>query len=216
MSAKPDSYEQRRVSGKMGKVRTQSSKEAEQEDVQKYKQLYSMAEAAFKDEDNRYNRIEDTAHKYVPVMIFLVTAESYLAKWVLDRLLPPKGLLDALGLLFIALAFATLIIGALLLFRSFRFEDVRLFRPDRDDIAFFDGYDLATIYRAYADRFNVEREVNAQITNKKANFRHWSYLMMFASFVFLALTGLSYVIQIWCSKSATSNDSWIFLMLDGF
>lgn len=43
------------------------SESSVKEETEKYKQLYSMAEAAFKDEDNRYNRIEDTAHKYVPV-----------------------------------------------------------------------------------------------------------------------------------------------------
>jgi hypothetical protein len=214
MSALPDNYEQTRISGTMGKLRSQGSREIDKEETEKYKQLYSMAEAAFKDEDNRYNRIEDTAHKYVPVMIFLVGAESYLAKWVLDSFMPPKGLVDLFGLSVIALGFISLLTGALLLFRSFRFEDVRLFRPDRDDIAFFDKYDLSLIYRAYADRFNVEREINAQITNKKAKFRHWAYLMMFASFVCLALTGLSYVIQVCSLKCTNSDGSGTFFMLD--
>ncbi len=111
----------------------------------------------------------------------------------------------------IALAFATLIVGAFLLFRSFRYEDVRLFRPDKDDVAFFDKHDLLVIYRAYSERFNIERGVNAQITNKKAKFRGWAYRLMFASFILLALTGLIYVIHACCLKFANSNDPWIFL-----
>jgi hypothetical protein len=211
MSSPSDNYGQRHVSGTMGKVRSRSTKEVEKEEIEKYKQLYSMAEAAFKDEDSRYNRIEDTAHKYVPVMIFLVTAEAYLTKWVLDGLVPPKTLLDVFGISVIALAFATLIVGAFLLFRSFRYEDVRLFRPDKDDVAFFDKHDLLVIYRAYAERFNIEREVNAQITNKKAKFRRWAYRMMFTSFILLALTGLIYVTHACCLKLANSNGAWIFL-----
>jgi hypothetical protein len=214
MSVGSDDYEQRHISGAMGKVRFKGSKEIEKEETEKYKQLYSMAEAAFKDEDNRYNRIEDTAHKYVPVMIFLVSAESYLAKWVLDSFMPPKGFLGVFAISVSALGFLSLLVGALLLFRSFRFEDVRLFRPDRDDMLFFDKYDLSTIYRAYADRFNVEREVNARITDKKAKFRHWAYLMMFGSFICLALTGLSFVIQTCSLKCVNSDWSWIFFMLD--
>jgi hypothetical protein len=210
MNVPGDIYEQQILSGTMGRLRSRTVKEIEKEDIEKYKQLYSMAEAAFKDEDNRYNRIEDTAHKYVPVMIFLVSAECYLAKWILDNLIPPKSVLDVLGMAFIALAFVSLIIGVGLLFRSFRFEDVRLFRPDQDDIAFFDRYDLATIYRAYAERFNIEREVNARITDRKARFRHWVYLMMFVSFGFLVLTGLTYVFYVCSLKCPNPNASQIF------
>lgn len=190
------------------------SESSVKEETEKYKQLYSMAEAAFKDEDNRYNRIEDTAHKYVPVMLFLVSAESYSAKWVLDNFIPPKGLLGMLGIAFIMVALVSLIIGVSLLFRSFRFQDVRLFRPDERDVVFFDTYDLPTIYRAYAVRFNNEREINSEITDKKARFRHWAYQAMLASFAFLILTGLIYVFHCCSLKSVNSDKSWIFFMLD--
>ncbi len=159
-----------------------------------------MAEAAFKDEDNRYNRIEDTAHKYIPVMMFLVTVESYLAKWALDNLVPPRVFSDILGLFSITVALASLLYGIFLLFRAFHFEDVRLFRPDEKDVDFFEAYDLPTIYRAYAVRFNIERETNSRITDKKVKLRHWTYNMMLVSSAFLALTGFIYVVHSCFSK----------------
>jgi hypothetical protein len=175
-------------------TRATVAEKTKKEETEKYQQLFLMAEAAFKNEDDRYSRLEDTAHKYVPVMLYLISAEGYFAKWVIDKLVPPKNCLDWLGTLFIVLALATLMISGGLLFRSFRFEDVRLFRPDEKVVKFFDTYDLSTIYRLYAVEFNKERDVNAQITEEKIKIRLWAYRLIVASFVFLILTGLVFVI----------------------
>ena len=77
------------------------------DETEKYKQLFTMAEAAFNNEESRYNRIEDTAHKYIPIMIYLVSAEAFLANWVFKNLFPLKNVLDYLGSLSILLAFLT-------------------------------------------------------------------------------------------------------------
>ncbi len=165
------------------------------DEIDKYRQLYSMAEAAFKNEDDRYNRLEDTAHKYVPVMLYLISAEGYLTKWVIDNLVVPESWVDLFGILFIMLALATLILSGGLLFRSFRFEDVRLFRPNDEVVKFFDMYDMDKIYRAYALEFNKEREINSQITEQKIRIRSWAYRLIVTSFVFLILTGAVFVIH---------------------
>lgn len=169
--------------------RRASAVEKTEKETEKYRQLFSMAEAAFNNEDDRYNRMEDTAHKYVPVMLYLISAEGYLAKWVIDSLVIPMNCLDWLGILFIIVALVSLILSGALLFRSFRFEDVRLFRPDDTVLRFFDDHDLATIYRLYAAKFNNEQEINSRITNKKVDIRRWAYRLIVASFVFLILTG---------------------------
>ncbi len=175
--------------------RSASIELAQEESIEKYKQLYSMSQASFRNEEDRYNRLEDTAHKYVPVMLYLISAEGYLAKWVMDKLVIPDSWLDIFGILFIMMSFATLICGGALLFRSFRYEDLRLFRPDEEVVEFFDTYDLSTIYRAYAIKYNKEREVNSQITEKKIKIRRWSYRLIVSSFVFLVLTGLVFIIH---------------------
>lgn len=172
-----------------------AAEKANNDETEKYRQLFVMAEAAFKNEDDRYNRLEDTAHKYVPVMLFLISAEGYLAKWVIDKLVDPGCWLDGFGIVFITMALAALMASGGLLFRSFRFEDLRLFRPDDEDVNFFDTYELPTIYRAYAVKFNEEREINSQITKKKIEIRKRAYQLIVASFVFMILTGVVFVIH---------------------
>jgi hypothetical protein len=172
-----------------------AAEKANNDETEKYRQLFVMAEAAFKNEDDRYNRLEDTAHKYVPVMLFLISAEGYLAKWVIDKLVDPGCWLDGFGIVFITMALAALMASGGLLFRSFRFEDLRLFRPDDEDVNFFDTYELSTIYRAYAVKFNEEREINSQITKKKIEIRKRAYQLIVASFVFMILTGVVFVIH---------------------
>ncbi len=63
------------------------SEEDRKERVEKYRQLYSRAEAAFKDEENRYIRVEDVALKYVPILLFLFGVAGYFAKWILDEMI---------------------------------------------------------------------------------------------------------------------------------
>src|SRR5208283_1884561 len=147
-------------------------------------------------------------------MIFLVSTESYLVKWILDSLVPPKGLVDCLGIIFIAIAFVCLIASATLLFLSFRFESVNLLRPDDEVVTFFDIKDLPTIYRLYAIQFNREREANSKITEKKIWFRHRAYYTVLFSFLFLICTGVIYVIHSCSSKCSNSDGSWIFFLLD--
>jgi hypothetical protein len=171
------------------------SEQTPKEETEKYKQLYTMAEAAFRDEDNRYNRIEDNALKYVPVIVFLFGIGSFFAKWALEKLVHLQNWIEILAIMCIVLAFFSLIYAALLLLWSRRYGQVRLFRPDEQDVRFFDTYDLPTIYRAYADRFNEEREINARITDKKVERGNRVYDLIFTSFALFVFTGLIYVIH---------------------
>ena len=185
------------------------------DETDKYKQLFTMAEAAFNNEESRYDRIEDTGHKYIPIVLYLVSAEAFFANWVFKNLFPLKDVLDYLGFLSILLAFLTLFVGIILLVWSFSFEDLSLLRPNQEVVSFFDKYELARIYRAYAVKYIKQLDYNTDITNKKINIRRWAYRFMMGSFVLLILTGVFYAVHLISTQIASSDELWNFWLLNG-
>ncbi|MEW6351756.1 MAG: hypothetical protein AB1646_22135 [Thermodesulfobacteriota bacterium] len=173
----------------------ESSKADDKEQVEKYKQLYSMAEAAFRDEENRYSRIQDQAFKYDPIILFLLGVAGFLAKWIRDELRTATDCWGCGAMTSLVLAFGCLIVAAFVLLVSRLYGKTKSFRPDQRDVEFFDAYDLTTLYRAYARRFHDETRTNAKITDKKARRVVWAHALICLSSGLLIITGLIWILR---------------------
>lgn len=161
--------------------------------TEKYRELYMFSKEAFKDEDDRYNRIEDKAFKFNTALVFLFGVWGFFAKWMFEELWPRSGAIDRMGVALIALAFLSLVTGCFQLLRAVRSRKVRSPRPKQKDVDFFEAHDLPDLYKAYAKEFNSARDYNADITDKKAGMLICVYEAIWASVLFIILSGLVYV-----------------------
>lgn len=167
----------------------------EENQSDKYEELYSLAKESFQDEVRRYESISDRALKYIPLLVFLYYVAAFFGKWVLDEIRFPISSLDYLTILTIVLALISLATGTFLLLWTMSFEAISSLRINQSHIDFFESYQLPILYKAYTLRFNEERDKNSKITDKKTWYFMWAYRFIILSVVFIFITAIFYAWQ---------------------
>lgn len=171
---------------------------------ERYKELYQYSTDILLREHERFNRADEKAATYSTMFFFLIGGVAYYDKWIFDRLHWPCNILNlfldfpliAIGLLALGLSF----LGLILAQHTIRIRPI-VSRPlNQAMLDFFENQSLVTIYYGLARENSNAYAKNRTATDAKYTLLKWSYFVMVAVFVLLALLTAIYIACIFAAK----------------
>ncbi|MGA7577505.1 MAG: hypothetical protein ACLQUW_11675 [Desulfobaccales bacterium] len=145
---------------------------------EKYGELYKLSIKAIKEDQDRFDRIDEKAPKYLSVFTILIGGYAFFGKWILENIIPLKSYSQYVIII-------TFIIILLVLFYSW-FTVLRIIRPkdrsrtnfNEEMVNFFESAKLEDIYYKLSQRNREAFENNLKITNKKASLLKQAYYLV--------------------------------------
>jgi len=173
--------------------------------MDKYKELYDHSKDVFKEELNRFKRIDIKATQYLTVLTLLIGAAGYFGKWLIDYVIPPNTFLDWSLLLIGILILFSLIVGWYLNFVVLKLQNLLKIPLNDETIEFYSNNKLIDIYFAMSKGFKESLNHNRKITNKKAKYLAYGYKSIIVSVSFLVLFTSLFLVKKWDNNNSINN-----------
>jgi len=171
--------------------------------MEKYKELYNLSKEVLREEQDRFNRIDEKASRYFPVLTLSAGASGFFGKWMIDNLIPPGTVLGWFLVATGALLFFSIFVSWSLIFSVFRMHQVEKIPLNSEMIEFFDDNRLLDIYYALSRGNKTALENNRKTTDRKSRMLYLGYKAIIVS-GFLLLMFLSlFLVHTWNSKPGT-------------
>ena len=165
--------------------------------MEKYKELYNLSKEVLKEEKDRYNRIDEKASRYFPVLTLMAGASGFFGKWMIDNLIPPETTLGWFLVTTGVLLFLSVFVSWFLILSVLRMRLVEKIPLNPEMIQFFDKNELLDIYYALTRGNKSALENNRKTTERKSKALHLGYSGTMASGLLLILFLSLFVIHRW-------------------
>lgn len=194
-------------------MNNKSKDKAENNELEKYKELYDLSREVFSEELSRSASIDDKASKYLTVITFLLGAYAFFCKRILDSILPPKNLLE--WLLFV-ISSLLLIFLTIAWFITFKIIMIHEFRKIPIDIDFFDNNELKEIYYGLSVGIKNNLIINRDKINRKSKNLYYSYNLIRMIVVTLVILSLLFGVHAWLNpqKKEKYERGWTMMPVD--
>jgi hypothetical protein len=165
--------------------------------MEKYEELYNLSKEVLKEEEARFNRIDEKASKYFPVLTLMAGASGFFGKWMIDNLIPPETTLGWFLVTTGVLLFLSVFVSWSLIFSVFRMHQVEKIPLNSEMIEFFNNNELLDIYYALTRGNKSALENNRKTTDRKSKILSHGYRAMIISGLLLILFLSLFVIHRW-------------------
>ena len=64
------------------------------QNLEKYRELYSLSKEVYNSELDRFHRVEDKASRYLTCLTFVIGIFGLFGKWIITEALPPSSLVE--------------------------------------------------------------------------------------------------------------------------
>jgi hypothetical protein len=136
--------------------------------MDKYAELYQLTKESLAQAEDRFNAIDGKASSYLSLLTLLVATAGFFVKWVVDRFVPPAGILE-LAMVLLALATTgTVVMSWYRAFQVLRVHRTRGIVLSDETIQFFDKNRLIDIHYALAKENTVTWRANRSVNDAKA------------------------------------------------
>lgn len=166
-------------------------------DDQKYKDLYHYHRDQFNSENDRYNRLEDKATKYLGAITVTVSAYVLLVRWSSDSIFPPDGFWDWLAVISILLTFAAMASSWSFIFRSIKLQDNKKMPVGNEITEYFHDNERATIYLGLAKKYAEATDAKEAEYDKKLIYVRKGYLEIIFSGLCFIISVLLIFTNVW-------------------
>jgi hypothetical protein len=167
------------------------------EELEKYKELYILSLEVLKEEQTRFNRIDDKASKYFSVLTILLGILGFFGKWVINNFIPPKSTLEYLLIILAILLSLSVLFSWFLTFKVFKIHYLKTIPLDSNMFDYFKDNKLIDIYYGLAKGNKNAFEDNCKITDYKSLMLTYSYKIIIVSVFLVCLFTFFYGFHIW-------------------
>jgi hypothetical protein len=174
-------------------------------DMEKYQVLYNLSKDAFAEELARFNVIDEKAGKYISVVTLLLGVYGFYAQWIIERLIPPSGILQWILILLGGIILLGLVSTWFTIFSVLRRHRLQKIPLDSSVIEFFEKNELLDIYHALSRGMKDAIEKNRTINEDKMKRLVLGYRMISVTLIFLVLFGLLFGYDAWHNPPLKRN-----------
>jgi hypothetical protein len=163
-------------------------------EIDKYKELYNLSLEVLKEEQDRFNRIDEKASKYFAVITFLLGAFGFFGKIIIDKARPPFSNFEWV---LIILAFIILLLLAasfFIIFTVLRIQRLKVLPLTLEMLEFFNDNRLIDIYFALSKGNEEAVRENLEVTKYKANMLNIGYILINITVILLLSFSIFYII----------------------
>lgn len=164
--------------------------------IDKYKELYDLSLEVLKEEQDRFNRIDEKASKYFAVVTFLLGVFGFIGKLLIDKARPPFSTIEWW---LICLSLFILILLAASFFTTFnvlRIQRLKVLPLTIETLEFFNNNRLIDIYYTLSKGNEGALRENREVTNYKAKMLSIGYILINITIILLLLFSICYIISI--------------------
>jgi hypothetical protein len=186
------------------------------QDLEKMKLLYEFAKEGFKEQDNRWNGIDDKAAKFIPVIGLMLGGAGFFGNWLMEKkLIPPQNTLDWLALACTLVVFMTILCSWVQILRVLKVRACKIISIEDDTVDYFCSKNLRTIYIGYANRFLREAKINKNIVDVKLKGLIYAYYGIVVTAFLLVLLLFLVGGHNWLNSKQVTNWNALRQLLDG-
>jgi len=162
--------------------------------MHRYELLYNLAKDVLAEEQNRLNRIDDKASKYLPAITFLVGVYGFITKPFIGMIFPPDNWFEwiVIGLIIFTLGY--LVKTWLGLFQVMRLRKILKLPLSDDMIEFIYKNSETTVQYWLAKRMKEAYSENKVIIDLRSNKLDASHMNMRVCVFALSLLFISYYV----------------------
>ncbi|WP_447964989.1 hypothetical protein [Nitrospira sp. Ecomares 2.1] len=173
--------------------------------TENHRELYLLAKEVFKEEQERLNRIDEKATRYLSALTVIIGTWGFFAKWIFESTLPPKNSIEWALVILALFSLILLFIAwwnALQVLRNSQLQKIPL---TEETIKWFGEHSLPNIYRGMTEGIRKAKEVNRQVGNKKLRKLSLAFSLIMINGIVMLFLLLIFGIHTWESKSRISH-----------
>jgi len=180
--------------------------------MEKYKELYNLSKEVLYEEQNRFNRINEKASKYLTVLTFMVGVYGFFLNLIVNDFIPPKSISEWIIVVLGFLIFSCVIISWFLIFGVLKIQEIKKIPLNSEMINFFDSNNLLDIYYALARGNKDALKTNRDTTDRKSTLLSNGYRMIIVTTSLLVLFTLVFGYHKWNDPKNNKSNGRSFIM----
>jgi len=155
--------------------------------IDKYKALYEYSKDQYNAENERFNRLEDKAVKYLSSITVAVGVYVLLVRWSAHKVIPPSDIVSWFAVISIVVTFLLMVTSWSFIFRSLRLQDLKKMPVGNEITEYFKNNNQAVVYLGLAKKYSdaakaKESEYNSKLLNVRKGYSEivlagWSFVI---------------------------------------
>jgi hypothetical protein len=162
--------------------------------IEKYKELYELSLGVLKEEQDRFNRIDDKASKYFTIVFFLLGIYGFFGKSIIDKIRFPFSNFEWFLIILAIIILIILTISFFIIFKALRIQRLKVIPLTLEMIKFFQDNKLIDIYFALTKGNEEAYRENLEVTKYKAKMLNIGYILINTTVVLLIIFSICYLI----------------------
>lgn len=180
--------------------------------MEKYKELYNLSKEVLYEEQNRFNRINEKASKYLTVLTFMMGVYGFFLNLIVNDFIPSKSISEWIIVVLGFLIFSGVIISWFLIFCVLKIHEIKKIPLNFEMINFFDNNNLLDIYYALARGNKDALKINRDTTDRKSKLLSNGYRMIIVTTSLLVLFSLVFGYHKWNDPKNNKSNERSFIM----
>lgn len=135
--------------------------------TENYRELYQLAKEVLKEEQERHNRINEKATRYLSTLTVLIGVWAFFGKWILDSALPPKNKIEWIILSLVIISLVLFFVAWWNALQVLRNRQLQKMPMTEETIKWFENNSLPNIYLGMTKGIIAAKEINRQVGNGK-------------------------------------------------
>jgi len=166
-------------------------------DLEKYRELYTLAWRVYEEEQSRANRHDAKAATLLSALTLFIGASGFFGKRVIDFGTPPHGQLQWGVVVLYSFLFVSLLVAWVLTFRAFSLSTMRKAPLNEGMVRAFKDHRLVDVYYSMALKLSSEHKRNAATVDRKMKRLSHGYFSVGISVILFALFCILYAACRW-------------------
>ncbi len=168
------------------------------EELEKWKLFYDYSTEVYNSEEERYKRIEEKALSCLTAFSLLLVIYGFLWKHVLDNVIPPKCIAEAVLSVSSVVLLLFFILSWIITFHIFRTEKRKGLPLHKEMVEYFEKEELLRLYRGLGEISKEAYEENFKYNQNKVNSYKLGLRMIWISAISLMIFITMYATYLWC------------------